>query len=154
MDKSEASPKFLILCFILLYILILSLASDDNGGSQNPEIKQSLGQRITSTATELGKSSLSSWNKLKSLVYRAQKNFFPPTLDFRSRDELPSSVDGEPGGTKERVKSAAEKSLETSEAAFEETAESAATVVGNVMHKTKEKVKDKLSKGREAKEEL
>lgn len=100
---------------------------------------------------DLGRSSTNSWDKLKSSIFQVHEKLFPPTLDFRSDDQTPL---GEESGVKARVKKAAEKSSETSEAALEETAEIAATKLVEAADKTKKKVKAKASKTQQLKTEL
>ncbi|GAB2282945.1 hypothetical protein Dimus_017479 [Dionaea muscipula] len=147
MDRLIASLGKLIFFFFFFHLILLSpsifsiaLASH-HGEHREKQIKPSPGQRITSTIVQIR---ANSWDKIKSYIYRMHEKLLPPTLDFRSRGD--QSVIGEESvGTKERIKKAAQKSLETSEAAFEETAETVAIVVEEAMEKTKKKVKERVS---------
>ncbi|KAJ4897240.1 hypothetical protein Rs2_24034 [Raphanus sativus] len=76
----------------------------------------------------------SSWELIRGAMQKIQMTLYPPNLDFRSNSEK----EGEDKG--ERVKEAATRSLEVSKEAIEESAKLAGGVVGEVVHKTAEKV--------------
>nr|XP_016483665.1 PREDICTED: uncharacterized protein LOC107804307 [Nicotiana tabacum] len=87
-------------------------------------------------------SSLRSWDKVKSYINQLQLKFFPPDLDFGSKEVATAD-----GGAKERMKEAAQKSFGKSKETVEETAKSAAKVVEQTVHKTVEKVRGSASSG-------
>ncbi|KAF5739226.1 hypothetical protein HS088_TW12G00428 [Tripterygium wilfordii] len=84
-------------------------------------------------------------DRVKALVNQAHAHFFPPSLDFRSRDE--GKEDGGGGGrTMEKVGEALASSLGKSEQTMEVSARTAATIAGKTVEKIKDKVKKTLSK--------
>ncbi|KAF8411571.1 hypothetical protein HHK36_004126 [Tetracentron sinense] len=128
MNKLRGTATFLLVWFILSP-RILSAVGDGGHQEEKPSL-MGIARSIFSFTTT---SPVSSWDKLKPLINQVQMYLFPPNIDFRRNDEA------ETGG--ERMKEAVEKSVETSKATIEETAKSAAKVVGEAMHKTAEKVK-------------
>ncbi|CAF2145317.1 BnaA02g34410D [Brassica napus] len=82
----------------------------------------------------------SSWELIQSAMQKIQMKLYPPNLDFRSNSDK-NNKDREGGEDKgEKVKEAATRSLEVSKEAIEESAKLAGGVVGEVVHKTAEKV--------------
>ncbi|OIS98502.1 PREDICTED: uncharacterized protein LOC109232745 [Nicotiana attenuata] len=94
------------------------------------------------TYSTLVTSSLRYWDNVKSYINQLQLKFFPPDLDFRSKEVAYAD-----GGATERVKEAAQKSFGKSKETVEETAKSAAKVVEQTVHKTVEKVRGSASSG-------
>ncbi|KAG9132945.1 hypothetical protein Leryth_026224 [Lithospermum erythrorhizon] len=73
---------------------------------------------------------------IKSLINTLQTKYFPPNVDFCSRDIDPS--DGKEGAT-EKMRTAAGRSFGAIKEAVEEFAKTTAMAVGDVVHKTKRK---------------
>ncbi|EEF28761.1 conserved hypothetical protein [Ricinus communis] len=130
----RTSTAWFIFLLINVSLQILSVVGD--GGqhvAQNMQEKPPLVKMVMDTLTTLKKSHKSSWDKLKAMIHGFQLQFFPPNLDFRGQDQ---EVDGAGG----RMKEAAEKSLEVGKVTAEESAKSAAKVVGEAVHKVKDKI--------------
>ncbi|KAL8160495.1 hypothetical protein V2J09_002032 [Rumex salicifolius] len=135
--------------FMCVSPVLLCNVNGDYEGESNRE-KPSIQQRFREIAVELGKSSHGSWSKFKSIVFQVQQNFFPPSLDFTSKDELPNVEGDGKSRAAAKMSDAVGKSLRTSETAFEETAETMSKVVGEAVQKTKEKVKETILDKNEA----
>ncbi|KAJ0238305.1 Transmembrane protein [Hirschfeldia incana] len=132
---------FSFLFFFILIILIscgISPVSSDEGVARKEENPSLL--KIISGI--FGKEfPPSSWELIQGAMQKIQMKLYPPNLDFRS-----SNKDGEEGEEKgEKVKEAATRSLEVSKEAIEDSAKLAGGVVGEVVHKTAEKVTKQTS---------
>ncbi|KAM7253971.1 hypothetical protein ACFE04_031653 [Oxalis oulophora] len=73
------------------------------------------------------------WNSIKTFTTKTQAYFFPPNLDFKSSKEEAPVEDGA---------GAVSKSFKKGKEMVEESAEVAATVTGEALHKTKDKIKN------------
>ncbi|KAH0845214.1 hypothetical protein HID58_007759 [Brassica napus] len=80
----------------------------------------------------------SSWELIQSAMQKIQMKLYPPNLESNSDKNNKDREGGEDKG--EKVKEAATRSLEVSKEAIEESAKLAGGVVGEVVHKTAEKV--------------
>ncbi|KAG2284529.1 hypothetical protein Bca52824_055749 [Brassica carinata] len=76
-------------------------------------------------------------------MQKIQMKLYPPNLDFRSNSDKNNKDGGEEKG--EKVKEAATRSLEVSKEAIEDSAKLAGGVVGEIVHKTAEKVTKQTS---------
>ncbi|KAM7523653.1 hypothetical protein LguiA_013555 [Lonicera macranthoides] len=123
--------------FLFLLIILFPLFIPAYG---KVEEKSSASQKMRDAYELLKTSSFRSWDKFKSIVSQMQTQFLPPNLDFKK--------------DKEGIKEAAEKSFDGSRVAMEESAKSAADVVGEAVHVTKDKVKEKMAREDERKTEL
>ncbi|RZB96879.1 hypothetical protein D0Y65_020535, partial [Glycine soja] len=85
------------------------------------------------------KSHQSSWEKIKIVIHDLQMQFSPPNLDFRGTGWV---GDREYDGVKRTFREAVEKNFGKSKETVEESAETAAKVVEEAIHKTTEKVKE------------
>ncbi|XP_059624422.1 uncharacterized protein LOC132267303 [Cornus florida] len=133
MDKFKGITTLFLFWFIIISHGITSTVAD--AAAQNKDEKPpSASEMIREMYSLITKSSITYWDRLKSLINQAQTQLFPPNLDFRGRD-----------GTGGRVKDAAEKSLKTSKVTVEESANSAGKAVGEAVHKTAEKVKESMA---------
>ncbi|XP_057421180.1 uncharacterized protein LOC130715144 [Lotus japonicus] len=147
MDRFRRTTLFFLL-FCILIILQFQLATLDEGGQNvaqdqdHPE-KPLLSKVLLDTISLLRKSHKSSWEKIKTVIHDLQMQFSPPNLDFRGGGE-----------TEHDVKEAVGKSFDRSKETVEETAKSAANVVGEAIHKTTEKVKEGTDSEKESKAEL
>ncbi|CAN1833560.1 hypothetical protein LINPERHAP1_LOCUS33817 [Linum perenne] len=116
-----------------LVLLLLAVACNgDNGGQQQQKTTSSLTKMASDTVSVLKNSYRSSWGKVKTIIRDMQLQFSPPNLE-----------DAKAGGdaAKDKVIGAAEKSVEVSKSAVEDTAQSAAKAVETTVQKTAEKVK-------------
>uniref|UniRef100_A0A5B7BWT8 Transmembrane protein n=1 Tax=Davidia involucrata TaxID=16924 RepID=A0A5B7BWT8_DAVIN len=155
MEKCRGITTLFLLWVIILSPGIISTVGD--GGQNNVEPNQekpSATEMIRDIYSQLTTSSVSYWDKVKSFINQVQAEFFPPNLDFRSRDEGHSTGGGGNEGARGKMKDAAEKSFGTSKVAVEESAKSAAKAVGEAVHKTAEKVKQSMSERDESDAEL
>lgn len=130
METSKRNVALFVfsLTILLPQILISTVALEQE--------KQSISDRFRDMYSLVTSTSMSSWQKLKSVVNDVQRQYFPPNLDFRPKVE--EEIDEE--GAKEWMKEAVKKSLGSSKSTVEKSAKSAASAVENVVHKTKEKV--------------
>ncbi|GLT68908.1 hypothetical protein SLA2020_411010 [Shorea laevis] len=134
MIRFRSTTALFLLCFIILFPQILSVA--DEGGHPAAEPPPPTFHRIVShTIALLRKSHKSSWEKIKSIINDMQLEFFPPNLDFRVKDK-----DERGNGVGGRMKEAVKKSVGTGKATVEESAKFA----GEATHKTVEKVKESV----------
>ncbi|XP_010027342.2 uncharacterized protein LOC104417831 [Eucalyptus grandis] len=118
------------------------------------EAKSMLKPRRRSHLSRLRESHKISWIKIKTIMNSVQLQFFPPDLDFRSRND--AIVDNQ-NNAGSKVEHAVMKSFGTSKVTVEETAKPTAEVVGKVVRKTAEKVKESMSdedEGEESKSEF
>ncbi|KAK7399465.1 hypothetical protein VNO78_10648 [Psophocarpus tetragonolobus] len=137
----ESRTILFFLLFCVLFILQFQLATldeelDPNVAQNHPE-KPLLSKIFLDTVSLLRKSHTSSWEKIKTVIHDLQMQFSPPNLDFRGTRE----VGEESGVTKEAIEKVFGKSKDT----VEESAESAAKVVGEAIHKTTQKVRDETA---------
>ncbi|KAK1371645.1 hypothetical protein POM88_037737 [Heracleum sosnowskyi] len=137
MEKSKRNAALFIFSLIVVFpqIMISAAALEQAKPSMSDKFRD-MYALVTST-------SLSSLQKLKSVVNDVQKQIFPPNIDFRPKVE--EEVDEQ--GAKEWMTEAVKKSLGSSKSTVEESAKSAASAVGDVVHKTKEKVSKKQCTG-------
>ncbi|CAN1833562.1 hypothetical protein LINPERHAP1_LOCUS33817 [Linum perenne] len=120
-----------------LVLLLLAVACNgDNGGQQQQKTTSSLTKMASDTVSVLKNSYRSSWGKVKTIIRDMQLQFSPPNLDFKSEDAKAGG-----GAAKDKVIGAAEKSVEVTKSAVEDTAQSAAKAVETTVQKTAEKVK-------------
>ncbi|XP_050224129.1 uncharacterized protein LOC126673859 [Mercurialis annua] len=82
-----------------------------------------------------GGTSVTFWDRVKTMIHRVESHFHPPNLDFRGG--------GEDGG--EKVKEAVAESLGKTKATMEDSAKSAAKLATETLHKAKDNLKTKLS---------
>ncbi|KAK9713315.1 hypothetical protein RND81_06G019000 [Saponaria officinalis] len=130
--------------FILFFILfsstiLLKVVGNEGRNGENNRVAKSVSK---------------SWAKIKSILHAAQMKYYPPNLDFRSQGKITENAyEGSRSSTAEkvnkRVKLAVEKSLEDGEMTMEETAQTAAKLMGEAMHKAKDKVEHKITKRKE-----
>ncbi|XP_050241088.1 uncharacterized protein LOC126689982 [Quercus robur] len=142
MDRSTRSTILFLFWFIFIALQILPTIGE--GGqhyAQNQEEKPSIAKIVTDAISIMKESHESSWNKIKAIIKQVHLQISPPNLDFRGKDEA-NPEDSNAGG---KMKEAAENSFGTSKHTVEESAKSAAKVVGEAMHKKKEKVKESLT---------
>ncbi|XP_030527653.1 uncharacterized protein LOC115738969 [Rhodamnia argentea] len=148
---------FVFWVLVSLHAQALSTEIGDGGqkhAEAEEEKKPSIAKVVTGAVSLLRKSQKISWIKIKTIMNSMQLQFFPPDLDFRSRDG--AAVDDQ-NNAGSKVKQVVEKSFGTSKVAVEETAKSAAEVVGKAVRKTAEKVKESMSdddEGEESRSEL
>ncbi|XP_018511850.1 uncharacterized protein LOC103855261 [Brassica rapa] len=129
---------FSFLFFILIISWGISPVSSDEGVARKEENPSSLLKIICGIFGK--KFPPSSWELIQSAMQKIQMKLYPPNLDFRSNSDK-NNKDREGGEDKgEKVKEAATRSLEVSKEAIEESAKLAGGVVGEVVHKTAEKV--------------
>ncbi|KAL0012798.1 hypothetical protein SO802_007906 [Lithocarpus litseifolius] len=84
--------------------------------------------------------STSYWEKVKTLINQSHAYFFPPNIE--GGDEAEANVAA--GGAGVKVKEAVTQSLGKSKATVEDSAKTAAKIVGETVKNTKEKVKNSL----------
>ncbi|XP_050208176.1 uncharacterized protein LOC126657515 [Mercurialis annua] len=121
--------------FLLINVSLQIILVVGEGGqhvAEDLEGKPPLIKMAMDTLTTLRKSHKNSWDKIKAVIHDYQLQFFPPNLDFRGEG---GDISGE------GMKEAAGKTFEVGKTTAEESAKSAAKVVGEAVHK----VKDKLS---------
>ncbi|KDP35261.1 hypothetical protein JCGZ_09420 [Jatropha curcas] len=144
MEKCGRSITIWFAFLFIVFYLEIVLAGGDGGQNLPPNSQQkpSFAKIVKETLSKLKKSHVNSWDKIKTIVHDVHLKFFPPNLESGAQEAKEKSTeDGQGGGTKEKMKEAAEKSFETIEMTAEESAKSAANVAGEAMHK----VGDKLS---------
>ncbi|KAK7358910.1 hypothetical protein VNO77_00851 [Canavalia gladiata] len=150
MDKfSRGTLFFLIFCVLL--ILQFQRATLDEGGqnvAQNHPEKPLLSKILMDTLSLLRKSQESSWEKIKTVIHDLQMQFSPPNLE--GAGEGGEGSHGVKGTLKDAVGNSFDKGKET----VEESAKSAAKVVGGAIHKTTEKVKETTDSDKESEAEL
>ncbi|CAH2043451.1 unnamed protein product [Thlaspi arvense] len=133
---------FVIIFFISVEILPVAAEGAENDDVAKKEENPSLLKIIFGIFGK--KFPPSSWELIRGAMQMIQMKLYPPNLDFRSNSE--KSNRGEEGEDKgEKVKEAATRSLEVSKEAIEESAKLAGGVVGEVVHKTAEKVAKQTS---------
>ncbi|KAL9241475.1 hypothetical protein vseg_015585 [Gypsophila vaccaria] len=139
--ETNKTTRLFILFIILLSSTILSKAINNERKDGENRVAKSFSR---------------SWAKVKSILHAAQMKFYPPGLDFRSKEPsiiTENAYDDVGSSTTEkvnkRVKMAVEKSLEDGEMTMEETAHTAARLMGEAVHKAKDKVEHKISKSQE-----
>jgi superoxide dismutase len=169
MDRSTRSIILFLFWFIIIALQILPTIGD--GGqhyAQNQEEqKPSIAEIVTNGISLLKQSHEFYWNTIKAIYKEVQLQLSPPNLEwvywfhrhpivyfhhtifyfwfsFKGRDEG-NPEDGVGGNNAVgKMKEAVEKSFGTSKHTVEESAKSAANVVGEAMHKTEEKVKESI----------
>ncbi|KAF2562094.1 hypothetical protein F2Q70_00019012 [Brassica cretica] len=134
---------FSFLFFILIILIIswgISPVSSDEGVArkeENPSLLKIIcgifGKKFPPSSREL----------IQGAMQKIQMKLYPPNLDFRSNSDKNNKDGGEEKG--EKVKEAAARSLEVSKEAIEDSAKLAGGVVGEVVHKTAEKVTKQTS---------
>ncbi|WZZ37377.1 hypothetical protein YC2023_020778 [Brassica napus] len=134
---------FSFLFFILIILIIswgISPVSSDEGVArkeENPSLLKIIcgicGKKFPPSSREL----------IQGAMQKIQMKLYPPNLDFRSNSDKNNKDGGEEKG--EKVKEAATRSLEVSKEAIEDSAKLAGGVVGEVVHKTAEKVTKQTS---------
>ncbi|XP_016465961.1 uncharacterized protein LOC107788766 [Nicotiana tabacum] len=143
----------ILFCLIIFSFGIIHTASDaahyQNNNVKDKQKDQSPTQMLEEAYSMLVTSSWRSWDMAKSYINQFQLKFFPPNVDFRSRDDGKAN-----GGAGERMKEATQKSFEKSKEAVEETAKSAAEMMEQKVQKTAEKVKDTVSGGQKTSEKI
>ncbi|XP_030463247.1 uncharacterized protein LOC115683012 isoform X2 [Syzygium oleosum] len=147
---------FIFWVLVALHAQALSTEIGDAGHKHAKAEKEklSIAKIVMGAVSLLRKSHEISWIKIKTIMNNMQLQFFPPDLDFRSRDD---AIVDDQNNAGSKVKRAVKKSFGTSKVAVEETAKSAAEVVGKAVRKTAEKVKENISdedEGEESKSEL
>ncbi|MCE3050579.1 hypothetical protein HAX54_047608 [Datura stramonium] len=122
---------------------IIQTGGDENKNVQDKQKDAASPTQVLEEAySMLVTSSLRSWDVVKSYIHQLQLKYFPPNVDFRSKDDVKAN-----GGAGERIMEATKKSFEKSKETVEGSAKSAAEAVEHKVHKTAEKVKDKMSGG-------
>ncbi|XP_039154968.1 uncharacterized protein LOC120286660 [Eucalyptus grandis] len=131
----------LFIFWVLVSLHTRALSTDMGDGGQKhakaKEEKPSIAKIVLGTVSRLRESHKISWIKIKTIMNNVQLQFFPPDLDFRSRDD--AIVDNQ-NNAGSKVEHAVKKSFGTSKVTVEETAKSTAEVVGKAVRKTLEKV--------------
>ncbi|XP_010027330.2 uncharacterized protein LOC104417818 [Eucalyptus grandis] len=157
MKKLRRIAKLFIF-WVLVSLNTRALSTDIGDGCQKhaktKEEKPSIAKIVMGTVSRLKESHKISWIKIKTIMNNVQLHFFPPDLDFRSRDDAIVDNQNNAGSKVEHV---VKKSFGTSKVTVEETAKSTAEVVGQAVRKTAEKVKESMSdedEGEESKSEL
>ncbi|KAI7997248.1 hypothetical protein LOK49_LG10G01558 [Camellia lanceoleosa] len=125
----------------LSHEIVTTVGDGHQSNVEDKEQKPSATEVVRDIYALITRSTVSSWDKVKSFINEMQTQFVPPDLDFRKRygDKFES------GGGGEKMKEAAQKSFETSKVTVEESAKSAAKVMGEAMHKTTKKVRETVS---------
>ncbi|KAL3728836.1 hypothetical protein ACJRO7_033423 [Eucalyptus globulus] len=148
----------LFIFWVLVSLHTRALSTDIGDGGQKhvktKEEKASIAKIVMGTVSHLRESHKISWIKIKTIMNNMQLQFFPPDLDFRSRDH--AIVDNQ-NNVGSKVEHAVKKSFGTSKVTVEETAKSTDEVVGKAVRKTVEKVKESMfdeDEGEESKSEL
>ncbi|KAF7846708.1 hypothetical protein BT93_L3893 [Corymbia citriodora subsp. variegata] len=147
---------FIFWVLVSLHTQALSTETGD-GGQKHAKAKKeelSIAKIVMGAVSFLRESHKISWIKIKTIMNNMQLQFFPPDLDFRSRD---AAIVDDQNNAGSKVRHAAKKSFGTSKVTVEETAKSVAEVVGKAVRKTAEKVKESKSdedEGEESKSEL
>ncbi|KAG2716471.1 hypothetical protein I3760_03G127900 [Carya illinoinensis] len=160
MDRSARISILFLFWFIIVSQQILPTIGGEqhHDYAQNQEEKRpsSFAKMVKDTISILKQSHQRSWSKVKAIIKEKEFHIFPPNLDFRAADEANSDEDrvGGINSASGKMKDAAQKSFKTSKNTVEETAKSAAEVVGVTMHKTAGKVKEDLSDKDESEAEL
>ncbi|XP_030971184.1 uncharacterized protein LOC115991548 [Quercus lobata] len=139
MDKLGCSSIF-ILCIFTTFLFTVG-----DGDQQNLEGHKRIlyfPKRLRSMFSFPKTTSTSYWEKVKTLINLAHAYFFPPNIDFRGGDEAEANEAS--GGAGAKVKEAVTQSLGKSKATVEDSAKTAAKIVGETVKNTKEKVKNSL----------
>ncbi|KAG9141594.1 hypothetical protein Leryth_026143 [Lithospermum erythrorhizon] len=139
MGKFAITSNTIFLFWFIILILTRSMffvGGDEKGNGDEVQERSKAEEIFRDAYTALTKSSLSSLDRIKALINELQTKYFPPNLDFRSRDIDPS--DSKESAT-EKMITAAGRSFGASKEAVEEFAKTAATAVGDVVQKTKGK---------------
>ncbi|KAL1215451.1 hypothetical protein V5N11_021878 [Cardamine amara subsp. amara] len=131
---------FVIIIFISEGIFLASADGEENNAvakkEENPSILKIIfgifGKKFPPSSMKL-----ESWELIQGAMHKIQMKLYPPNLDFRSNSDNTKSEEEDKG---EKVKEAATRSLEVSKETIEESAKLAGGVVGEVVHKTAEKV--------------
>ncbi|KAF5745190.1 hypothetical protein HS088_TW07G00772 [Tripterygium wilfordii] len=132
----------LLLVFCLIIFPQIHSTSGDGGGPQDdPKTlgNPPLSKLVADTISILKRSHESYWEKIKTIVHEMQSQFSPPNLDFRGSEEAKAEIENGAGG---KMKEAAGKSFESCKETVEESAKSAAEVVGHAVHETAQVVKE------------
>ncbi|WJX47661.1 hypothetical protein P8452_34325 [Trifolium repens] len=146
-NKLIRRTTLFFLLFSILIILQFQHVISDEGGqnvAQGYPEKPLFSKILLDTVSLLRKSHESSWDKIKTVIHDLQMQFSPPSLDFR----------GVGNADHDGVKEAVGKSFDKSKESVEETAKTAAELVGDAIHKTTEKVKDSTETDKESQAEL
>ncbi|KAI6692015.1 hypothetical protein NL676_019725 [Syzygium grande] len=156
MRRLRRIKLFIFWVLVALHAQALSTEIGDAGQEHAKAEKEklSIAKIVMGAVSLLRKSHEISWIKIKTIMNNMQLQFFPPDLDFRSRDD---AIVDDQNNAGSKVKRAVKKSFGTSKVTVEETAKSAAEVVGKAVRKTAEKVKENISdedEGEESKSEL
>ncbi|KAL3524704.1 hypothetical protein ACH5RR_013076 [Cinchona calisaya] len=147
MDKVRGLIPAIIFFFSLALSLgIVSATEDHNAQNTVQEMHEEPSAKglVQNSYFLLTKSSKMYWEGIKSVFNQLQISLFPPDIESISAPSANSHAEGHNvAGAK--MKEAAEKSFQTTKVAVEESAKSAAKVVGEAVHKTTEKVKERTS---------
>ncbi|XP_060185687.1 uncharacterized protein LOC132615129 [Lycium barbarum] len=140
----------LLFCLITFSSEIVHTAGDAAHHQNNDKQKdQSPTQMLEEAYSMLVTSSLRSWDMVKSYINQLQFKYFPPNVDFRSRDDGKANA-----GAREKIKEATQKSFEKSKETVEGSAKSAAEAMEQKVQKTAEKVKETMSAGHKTAENV
>ncbi|KAJ8765783.1 hypothetical protein K2173_014905 [Erythroxylum novogranatense] len=134
----------LLLIIIIIFLQVLPVVGE--GGQHrvvNMQEKQPLAKMVIDTISMFKKSHKSSWEKFKTIIRDVQFKYFTPNLEGSEVNS--GGGNSESAGTAGRMKEAAEKSFERSKKTAQESAKTAAEAVEGAVHKTADKVKEKLS---------
>ncbi|KAJ8543750.1 hypothetical protein K7X08_025368 [Anisodus acutangulus] len=140
-----------LFCLITISFEIIHTAGDaaHQKNVQDKQKDQSPTQMLEEAYSMFVTSSLSSWDMVKSYINQFQLKYFPPNVDFRSKDDGKAN-----GGAREKIKEATQKTFEKSKETVERSAKSAAEAMEQKVHKTADKIKDTMSAGHETAEEV
>ncbi|KAM4113312.1 hypothetical protein ACJW30_05G210900 [Castanea mollissima] len=140
MDRLGCSSIF------IFFIFTTFLFTVGDGDQQNLKGHKRLlsfpAERLRSMFSFPKTTSTSYWEKVKTLINQAHAYFFPPNIDFRGGYEAEANEAAGSAGVK--VKEAVTQSLGKIKATVEDSAKTAAKVVGETVKNTKEKVKNSL----------
>ncbi|XP_055818098.1 uncharacterized protein LOC129887150 [Solanum dulcamara] len=148
MDFFRKLSILVLFCLITISSEIIHTSGDQQNVLDNQK-EQSPTQMLEEAYSMLLTSTLRSLDVAKSYINQLQLKYFPPNVDFRSKDD--GSVNG---GAGERIMEATQKSFEKTKETVEGSARSAAKAVEQKVHKTAEKVKDTMSAGHKTDEKI
>ncbi|KAM3359821.1 hypothetical protein P3S68_019532 [Capsicum galapagoense] len=147
--------KFFRTLRILVLFCLITISSEiihatgDQKNVQDKQKDQSPTQMLEEAYSMLVTSSLRSWDMVKSYINQFQLKYFPPNVDFRSKEDSKAN-----GGAGERIMDATQKSFAKSKETVEGSAKSAAEAMEQKVHETAEKVKNTMSAGHKKTEKI
>ncbi|CAN4106477.1 unnamed protein product [Withania somnifera] len=148
MESLRKLSILVLFCLITISSEIIHTAGDQKN-VQDKQKDQSSTQILEEAYSMLVTSSMRSWDMVKSYINQLQLKYFPPNVDFRSKDDGKAN-----GGAGERITDATRKSFKKSKETVEGSAKYAAEAMEQKVHKTAEKVKDRMSGGHKTDEKI